>query len=75
MSQFRVTFFKRVIGDAGMEVDAPQRVFEFSAPDRYAAAQMGEELFRRERHLEDWSTHADRIAVELIENGGLATAQ
>ncbi len=75
MSQYRVTFFKRVIGDDGMEVDAPQRVFEFSAPDRSAAARMGEELFRRERHLKDWSTHADRIAVELIENGGLATAQ
>ena len=62
--RFRITFSKRICGDTGQIVHAPQGSFLVDAADGGAAVQIAIRHFCRLRRIANWRLNADRLEVD-----------
>jgi hypothetical protein len=67
MSGFRVSFFKKVLGGNGHEVDVCQYSFETLANTRAEAEEIAKKAFCEDHHLMNWTIHADRCQVQQVD--------
>ena len=65
MSNYVVTFFKRVADSNGHEIEAPQGAIELSSRTLREAIETATTRFAEGRHIPDWSLHADGITIAL----------
>jgi hypothetical protein len=65
-SVYRVSFFKKLIGGNGYEVDAPQGVLDIRASSEGDAITRAKPLFARHASVRAWSLRADRAAAEVL---------
>jgi 1,2-phenylacetyl-CoA epoxidase PaaB subunit len=63
---YRVSFFKKLIGGNGYEVDAVQGVVEVHASSEDGAIEMARPLFARRAGVRAWSLRADSAAAEVL---------
>jgi hypothetical protein len=65
MSNYVVTFFKRVADSNGHEIETPQDAIELSSRTLREAIETATIRFAARRHIPNWRLHADRIAIAL----------
>jgi len=65
MSDYVVTFFKRVADSTGHEIEAPQGAVELTCPSLREAIETATRRFAETHHIPDWSLHADGMAIAL----------
>ena len=67
MSRFVVRFMKDVLGENGHECEVCQGSLEVDASSEGLATEMAKQKFCQQQALCDWSLHADRIRIEMID--------
>jgi len=70
MSDYVVTFFKRVADSTGHEIEAPQGAVELSSASLREAIETATRRFAEAHHIRDWSLHADGMAIAMRGWGG-----
>ena len=65
MSDYVVTFFKRVADSNGHEIETSQDAIELSSGTLREAMKTATMRFAERRHISNWRLHADRIAIAL----------
>jgi hypothetical protein len=67
VSHFVVSFMKDVLGGNGREIEVCQGRLDIDASDESEATELAKRRFCETQSLCEWSLHADRIEVRLVE--------
>lgn len=69
MPCYCVKFVNKLLSSNGHPFTAVQRTVRVLADDPDQAAQLAQRRFEELGHVTDWRNHAQRVEVELDENG------
>jgi len=69
MPCYCVKFVNKLLSSNGHPFTAVQRTVRVLADDPDQAAQLAQRRFEELEHVTDWRNHAQRVEVELDENG------
>jgi hypothetical protein len=66
MPAYQVTFFKHLVDSSGHPFHCPQQCITIVGHDADEALRAAEAEFRRTRNTRHWTTHADDVEVQLV---------